>query len=226
MAVFTSRIATNTPAYAQNRADMLALVDRLRAVEARAVEASNRRRGTFEKRGQLTPLDRLQRLLDPGMPFLRLHSLANYLLEDPDPETSLPGGSVILGIGFIAGVRCMIWGDDSGIRAGAGTMGGLRASLNIQEMALKFGLPVVHMVESAGANLMEYEVEWWANAGRMYNNFARLSAAGIPVISVLHGPSTAGGAYMPGMSDYVIGIKNKPCSEVYPEGTVDDIFYK
>lgn len=208
MAVFTSRIATNSAAFAQNRTDMLALVERLRQVEARAVEASNRRKATFDKRGQLTPHERLQRLLDPGMPFLRLHNLTNYLLEDPDPETSLAGGSVILGIGFVSGVRCMIWGDDSGIRAGAGTMGGLRASLNIQEMALKFGLPVVHMVESAGANLMEYEVEWWANAGRMYCNFARLSAAGIPVISVLHGPSTAGGAYMPGMSDYVIGIKN------------------
>lgn len=208
MAVFKSRIATNTPAFAQNREDMLALIDRLRSIEARAVEASNKRRATFEKRGQLPPLERLQRLLDPGMPFLRLHSLANFCLEDPDPETSLPGGSVILGIGFIAGVRCMIWGDDSGIRAGAGTMGGLKASLNIQEMALKLRLPVVHMVESAGANLMDYQVEWWSQAGRMYYNFARLSAAGVPVISVLHGPSTAGGAYMPGMSDYVIGVKN------------------
>ena len=208
MAVFTSRITPNDAAFKQNRSEMLALVERLRSVEARAVEASNRRRPTFEKRGQLPPHERLQRLLDPGMPFLRLHSLANYLWEDPDPETSLPGGSVILGIGFIAGVRCMIWGDDSGIRAGAGTTGGLRACLNIQEMALKLRMPVVHMVESAGANLMDYQVEWWAYAGRMYYNLARLSAAGIPVISVLHGPSTAGGAYMPGMSDYVIGIKN------------------
>ena len=208
MAHFKSRIAVNDPAFAQNRADMLALIEQLRALEERAVTASNRRLATFEKRGQLPPHERLERLLDPGMPFLRLHTLANYCMEDPDPETSLPGGSVILGIGFVAGVRCMIWGDDSGIRAGAGTAGGLRASLNIQEMALKLRLPVVHMVESAGANLMDYDVEWWANAGRMYNNFARLSAAGIPVISVLHGPSTAGGAYMPGMSDYVIGVKH------------------
>ena len=113
MAVFTSRITPNDAAFKQNRSEMLALVERLRSVEARAVEASNRRRPTFEKRGQLPPHERLQRLLDPGMPFLRLHSLANYLWEDPDPETSLPGGSVILGIGFIAGVRCMIWGAPS-----------------------------------------------------------------------------------------------------------------
>ena len=208
MPVFASTLSPSSPDYASNRADMLALVQRLRDLEDEAKAASDKRKPTFEKRGQLTPHERLERLLDPGMPFLRLHSMANFLWDDPNPDTSIAGGSVILGIGFISGVRCMVWGDDSGIRAGAGTMGGVYACLNVQEMALKLKLPLVHMVESAGANLMDYEVRWWSLAGSMYYNFAQLSAAGVPVISVLHGPSTAGGAYMPGMSDYVIGVRN------------------
>jgi geranyl-CoA carboxylase beta subunit len=187
---------------------MLALVDTLRALEQRAVAASNRRAATFEARGQLPPRERLARLLDPGMPFLRLHTLSNYLLEDDNPDTSVPGGSAILGIGFVRGVRCMIWADDSGIRAGAATRGGWLAALNAQEMAIRLKLPFVHLVESAGANLMEYEVELWAEGGKLFRNLARLSAAGIPTVVVLHGPSTAGGAYMPGMSDYVIGVKH------------------
>lgn len=205
---FKTKVASASDTFKQNREDMLALIDELRRLEARAVQASEKRRPVFEKRGQLTPHERLNRLLDPGMPFLRLHSLANYLLEDPDPDTSIPGGSVILGIGFVSGVRAMIWVDDSGIRAGAATSGGWDACASIQKMAMKLKLPFIHLVESAGANLMEYKVELWAYGGMLFRNLARLSAAGIPVITVLHGPSTAGGAYMPGMSDYVIGVKD------------------
>ena len=95
MPVFSSRVDTASAAFAKNRADMLALVDELRTLERRAVAASNRRAATFEARGQLTPRERLARLLDPGMPFLRLHTLSNYLLEDDNPETSVPGGSAI-----------------------------------------------------------------------------------------------------------------------------------
>ena len=207
MAMFKSKVNSTSEAFQKNRQDMLECIDELRKLEARAVEASERRRAVFEKRGQLTPFERLSRLLDPGMPFLRLHTLANYLVEDPNPETSIPGGSVILGIGFVGGVRCMIWVDDSGIRAGAATKGGWNASSSMQEMAMRFKLPLIHLVESAGANLMDYAVEGWAFGGGLFRNLARLSAAGIPVITVLHGPSTAGGAYMPGMSDYVIGVK-------------------
>jgi len=208
MPVFQTRVNTSSDDFRQNREDMLRLIDELRALEQRAVTASSRRRATFEQRGQIPPHERLAHLLDPGMPFLRLHTLTNYLLEDSDPDTSLPGGSVILGIGFVAGVRAMIWVDDSGVRAGAATRGGWLAALNCQEMALRLKLPFIHLVESAGANLMEYEVELWADAGKLFRNLARLSAAGLPTLVVLHGPSTAGGAYMPGMSDYVIGVKN------------------
>jgi geranyl-CoA carboxylase beta subunit len=208
MPVFQTRVNVSSDSFLQNREDMLRLVDELRVLEQRAVAASERRRATFEQRGQITPHERLAHLLDPGMPFLRLHTLTNYLLEDSNPETSIPGGSVILGIGFVAGVRAMIWVDDSGIRAGAATRGGWLAALNCQEMAIRLKLPFIHLVESAGANLMEYEVELWADAGKLFRNLARLSAAGLPTLVVLHGPSTAGGAYMPGMSDYVIGVKH------------------
>lgn len=207
MPVFETRLDINSEKFAKNRDDNLVLVDQLRELEIRAENTSDKRRPVFEKRGQLTPRERLQELLDPGMPFLRLHSLTNYLVEDPDPETSIPGGSVILGVGFISGIRCMIWVDDSGIRAGTATRAGWDASANIQELSLRHKLPLIHLVESAGVNLMEYEVELWAEAGKLFRNLARLSAAGIPTTVILHGPSTAGGAYMPGMSDYVIGIK-------------------
>ena len=208
MTVFNSKISSTSEVFSQNRNDMLALVDQLRALEAKAVTASNKRRATFEKRGQLPPNDRLARLLDPGMPFLRLHSLGNYCYGDPNPETSIPGASMIVGIGFVSGTRCMIWVDDSGISAGAMTKGSLPTALSILELAQKNKLPLVHCVESAGANLMAYEVEGWALGGKLFRYLAQLGAQGIPTIGVLHGPSTAGGAYMPGLSDYVIGVKN------------------
>ena len=205
---FVSQIDTGSDAFAQNRADMLALIERLRALEARAVLLSEKRRSRFEERGQITPRERLARLLDPGMPFVQLHSLAGYLMDSDDPEKTVPGSSLIIGIGFVEGVRCMIWVDDSGIKAGAMGKMSLPAVLSIQEMARRQKLPLIHLVESAGANLMEYKVEFWAKGGALFRNLALASAAGIPSIVVLHGPSTAGGAYMPGLSDYVIGVRN------------------
>lgn len=207
MPVFQSKISPTSEKFIQNRKEMLAMVEELRALEARAETVSNKRLPVFEKRGQLSPRERVRRLLDPGMPFLSLFTMANYLYDDPNPETSVPGGSNILGIGFVSGTRCMVWADDSGIRAGAATTGGWKSLEVVQEIALKQKLPLIHLVESAGANLVDYEIELWANGGKLFRNLARLSAAGVPTIVVLHGASTAGGAYMPGMSDYVIGVK-------------------
>lgn len=204
---FVSQVMKDSETYARNRADMLALIDQLRGLEARPVALSEERRERMEARGQITPRDRLARLLDPGLPFLQLHSLAGYMVDTSDPEKSVPGASIIVGIGFIAGVRCMIVVDDSGIKAGAMVEMSGAAFLSAQEIALKQKLPFVHLVESAGANLMEYRVEFWANGGKLFRNLARLSAAGIPNLAVLHGPSTAGGAYMPGLADYVVGVK-------------------
>lgn len=207
MPIFQSKISTTSDKFLENRKEMLAMVDELRALEARAETVSNKRLPVFEKRGQLSPRERVRRLLDPGMPFLSLFTMANYMFDDPDPETSVPGGSNILGIGFVSGTRCMVWADDSGIRAGAATTGGWRSLEVVQNIALKQKLPLIHLVESAGANLVDYEIELWANGGKLFRNLARMSAAGVPTLVVLHGASTAGGAYMPGMSDYVIGVK-------------------
>ena len=104
-------------------------------------------------------------------------------------------------------MRSLIWVDDSGIKAGALGPKSADVIISVQEIALRQKLPLIHLVESAGANLMDYKVEQWAFGGRVFRNLARMSAAGLPTIAVLHGPSTAGGAYMPGMSDYVIGVK-------------------
>jgi geranyl-CoA carboxylase beta subunit len=209
MSVFASKLSTNTDAYKTNRQDMLALMDDYYEIKARAEALSEKRRDRFEERGQLTPRERLIRLLDPGMPFLELYGLANYMCDTDDREKTIPGASTLSGIGFISGVRCLVYVDDSGINAGASTQKSgekIRASLDV---ALRHKLPFVHCVESAGANLMKYQVESWANGGGIFYRLALLSAAGIPTVTVLHGPATAGGAYMPGMSDYVISVKGR-----------------
>jgi geranyl-CoA carboxylase beta subunit len=207
MAVFQTKLNPESEAFRSNREDMLALVAEMRGIESRATALSERRRARFEQRKQLTPRERLARLLDAGMPFLELYNMANFLVDDTDRKTSVPGGSTITGIGFVSGVRCLVMVDDSGISAGAMKKKSLDKALGALKIALRQKLPFIHLVESAGANLMEYEVELWAAGGGMFHGLARLSAAGIPTITVLHGPSTAGGAYQPGMSDYVIGVK-------------------
>jgi len=205
---FVSQIQTGSDGFNKNRDDMIGLVEALRELETRPATLSEQRRPRFEERGQITPRERLARLLDPGMPFIQLHSLAGYLADTSNADKSVPGSSLIVGIGFVSGVRAMIWVDDSGIKAGAmGTMS-LPTVLSIQGLARRHKLPLIHLVESAGANLVEYKVEGWAQGGALFRNLAQLSAEGIPTITVLHGPSTAGGAYMPGLSDYVIGVKN------------------
>ena len=205
MAVYESKINTKSNKYLTNRAEMLALVQKLRDIESRSGELSERRR--FEERGQLTPRERLSSLIDPNTEFVELYNIANYLVEDNNPETSIPGASMIVGIGFVNGIRSLVFVDDSGINAGASTSKSVEKALGCLNISLKQKLPFIHLVESAGANLMNYTVELWANGGGMFYGLARLSAAGIPTIAVLHGLSTAGGAYQPGMSDYVIGVK-------------------
>ena len=207
MTQYRSRIDPASEGFAANREQMLALVEKLRSLETRAHDLSERRRPRFEERGQLTPRERLSSLLDPGLPFLELYNMANCLVDDQDPDSSIPGASMICGIGFVSGVRCTVFVDDSGINAGASTTTSVSKALGVLRVAQEQKLPLIHLVESAGANLMRYTVELWANGGGMFHGLARLSAAGIPTIVVLHGPSTAGGAYQPGMSDYVVGVK-------------------
>jgi geranyl-CoA carboxylase beta subunit len=208
MAVWRSQIETGSDAYRQNRAEMLALVEGFRALEQRVRDTSNARRPVFEKRGQLSPRDRLAHVLDRGAAFLEISTLCGYQMHDDDGGENIMGGGFIAGIGSIAGIRCMVTASDSGIKGGTIAPMGLRKSLRAQEIAWRNKLPVVNLVESGGANL-NYQAEIFVDGGRGFANQARMSAAGIPQVTVVHGSSTAGGAYIPGMSDYVVVVKGR-----------------
>src|SRR5512140_159054 len=204
-----TRIDPQSETFQQQRSAMLALIERLRALEARAAAASAASKPAFDKRGALLPRERLAQLLDPGAPFLELASLAGYCTDDTDPDSSIPGAAVLAGIGVISGMRCMVVANDSGIGAGALSALGGRKIMRCQEIALQNKLPFVQLVESGGANLLTYKVERFIAGGGLFYNLARLSAAGLPVIAVVHGSSTAGGAYLPGLSDYVIMVRGR-----------------
>ena len=209
MTVFDSHWNADGSVALVRREAMLARLAQLRALEERAAQASAKSRPVFEKRGQLLPRERVGLLLDPGAPYLPLCSLAGYAQDHKDPALSVAGGGIIAGIGWISGVRCMVVASDSGIEAGAIQAMGLDKILRVQEIALLHKLPFIHLVESAGANLMRYRVEGFVHGGALFRNLARLSAAGIPVVTVQHGSGTAGGAYMPGLSDVVIMVRNR-----------------
>jgi geranyl-CoA carboxylase beta subunit len=206
---FQSSWNPDGPQARQRREAMLARVAQLRALEQRAADRSAEARPVFEKRGQLLPRERVGLLLDPGAPYLPLCALAGFLQDHKDPAASIPGGGMVAGIGFVGGVRCMVVASDSGIDAGAIQPMGLDKILRVQELALQNRLPFIHLVESAGANLMKYRVEGFVHGGALFRNLARLSAAGLPVITVQHGSGTAGGAYMPGLSDVVIMVRGR-----------------
>jgi geranyl-CoA carboxylase beta subunit len=194
---FQSEWNSVSPQALARRDAMLSRIAQLRALEQRSADASAQSKPVFDKRGQLLPRQRVALLLDPGTPYLPLCSLAGYMQDSKDPAKSVPGGGMVAGIGFIEGTRCMLVASDSGIDAGAIGPMGLDKILRLQEIALQNKLPFVHLVESAGANLMRYRVEGFVHGGALFRNLARLSAAGIPVITIQHGSGTAGGAYMP-----------------------------
>ncbi|MCP4840768.1 MAG: acyl-CoA carboxylase subunit beta [Halieaceae bacterium] len=208
MTAFTTNIKVTSESFSRNRADMLALIERLETLNARGAIISEKRRPRFEARGQLSPRERIARLLDPGMPFLSVGNLAGYLLDTQDPDKSIAGSTIIAGIGFVGGTRCVVVVDDSGIMAGSLTEAGAYRVRRSEEIALQQKLPFIHLVESAGGDLVNYTVENFLLGGALFGNLAKLSKAGIPVISILHGSSTAGGAYMPGLSDYVIAVRD------------------
>lgn len=209
MARIDSAISPTSEGFQTNRAGMLALLAELEQIEGRTRAASERARERFEKRHQLLPRDRVALLLDPGRPFIELSKLAGFGLDHPDPAKSVAGGGVIAGIGYVAGIRCMISASDSGIAAGALQPMGLEKQLRVQEIALENKLPFIQLVESAGANLMAYRVEDFIHGGSIFRNLARFSAAGLPVLTVTHGSSTAGGAYQTGLSDYIIMVRGR-----------------
>ena len=209
MPTIESRINPDSAAFASNRAHMLQLLAEVRALEQRTRDRSAQSRALFEKRGQLLPRARIALLLDPGSNFLELSALAGFGLDHPDPAQCVPGAGVICGLGRVAGTDCMVVASDSGIEAGAIRAMGREKILRAQQLALDNRLPFVHLVESAGANLLRYKVDGFVLGGAIFRNLARLSAAGIPVVTVVHGSSTAGGAYMPGLSDYVVMVRGR-----------------
>ena len=207
MAVFKSKINNKSDVFSKNKSEFSELIKKMEDIYGRAEKVSERRRQKFIERGQLTPRERLSKILDQDTAFIELFNMISYLVDDDNYDTSISGGSIIAGIGFISGVRCLVFVDDSGINAGALTAKSIDKALWCLNISLRQKLPFIHLVESSGINLMNYTVEFWSNTGGMFYGLAKLSAAGIPTIAVLHGLSTAGGAYQPGMSDYVIGVK-------------------
>nr|WP_281421738.1 carboxyl transferase domain-containing protein [Aquisediminimonas profunda] len=169
----------------------------------------------FRERGQLLPRERISRVIDRGSTFLELCSLAGLGMHEDDGHSHVFGGGLIAGIGHIAGIRCMIQASDSGIRGGANHPMGTQKLLRIQQIALENKLPLLQMVESAGANLL-LQSELFVPGGAVFGNMARLSAAGLPVVSLVHGSSTAGGAYQAGLADYIIMVRNR--SKVFLAG--------
>lgn len=206
MPVFESRIDTQSESFATNRADMLALNDEIRSLEQRMIDGAEKSRAKFHDRGQLMPRERLAHLLDRGAPFLELSPLAGFLNSDATEAEVAAGG--ISGIGYVAGVRCLVSASNSAYKGGTTSPSGLDKSLRSQEIAMKNKLPVLSLIESGGANLL-HQAGIFVRGGRGFFNQARFSAAGIPQITVVHGSSTAGGAYVPGMSDYVVVVRGR-----------------
>ena len=203
----TSQVRTSAAEFQANRAAMLAAIQNMRDLEDRIRDNSARRRDRFAERNQLLPRERIAQIVDRGAPFLELSSLCGYRTFDDDGDANISGGRQITAIATIAGTMCVLCAHDSGIKAGAIHTYGMRKLLRAQEIALENKLPFVQLVESAGANLLDYVPETFVEGGAMFYNMARLSAAGCPVVTVVHGSSTAGGAYMPGMSDYVVMVR-------------------
>jgi geranyl-CoA carboxylase beta subunit len=210
-----SRLDPKAAGFQANATRMQQRLDEVRTLEARVVAESSAKREKFEQRGQLLPRERVARLIDRGSSFLELSPLAGLGMHDDDGKKSVQGGGSIVGIGVVAGKRVLISANDSAVKGGTVAPMGLKKALRAQALAAENKLPLVALVESGGANLM-YQAEIFVDGGRSFANQARLSAAGIPQIAVVHGSSTAGGAYLPGLSDYVVLVRGR--SSIYLAG--------
>jgi geranyl-CoA carboxylase beta subunit len=207
MAILTSEIETQSEEFANNCAAMQVAIDAFRNVEEKVLAKAEQAKEKFRQRGKLLPRERLNLLLDGGSNFLELCSLAGLKMHD-DKDGSSAGGGIIAGIGYVAGARCMIQVNNSAIKGGTISPAGLDKTLRIQEIARANKLPIVTLAESGGANL-QYATDVFVPGAQAFANQARLSAAGIPQITVVHGNATAGGAYQPGLSDFIIAVRNK-----------------
>ena len=208
MSVIETKIMINSQDFKKNEKDHLELIDEFRNLEKKIADNSARSKEKFDKRNQLLPRERLKRLLDPGSFWLPLSTLAGYKIGDDDGEKNIGWGNGIGGIGYVSGVRCMIGVSDSGIKGGSGSAMGVEKGLRSSQIIFENKLPLIQLIESAGANLLR-QTDMFIKGGRSFANLAKMSAKGIPTIGVVHGSSTAGGAYQTGLSDYIIVVKKR-----------------
>lgn len=209
MTRLVSSLDPKSDEFQKNRNDMLSMLAHVRELEQRVVRLSEKQKDRFHKAGKLLPRERIDALLDPGSPFIALSPLAGYKMHEDDGEENVLGGCVITGIGYVAGTRVALIVSDSAIKGGTGTWAGGEKTLRLQKIAAEQKLPVVNLVESGGGNLRLTYLTFAVMGGRRFANQARLSSAGLPQVTVVHGNATAGGAYVPGMSDYVIVVRDQ-----------------
>ncbi|WP_210748573.1 acyl-CoA carboxylase subunit beta [Actinomadura latina] len=198
-----STLDARSPEYRERRAAMLEKLAALDAEHAKALEGGGEKYvARHRKRGKLLARERIELLLDPDSPFLELSPLAAWGSDFP------VGASVVSGIGVVEGVECVIVANDPTVRGGSSNPWTVKKSFRASDIALENRLPVINLVESGGADLPTQK-EIFIPGGRMFRDLTRLSAAGIPTIALVFGNSTAGGAYIPGMCDYVVMVKER-----------------
>lgn len=203
-----TRIDVKSETFQTNARAMREWVDDLRALSARIREGGGAAaRSKHVARGKLLPRERIDVLLDPGSPFLEIGQLAAYGCYDDEA----PSAGMVAGVGRIAGVECMIVANDATVKGGTYYPLTVKKHLRAQEIAEQNRLPCVYLVDSGGAFLpLQDEVfPDRDHFGRIFYNQARMSAQGIPQIAVVLGSCTAGGAYVPAMSDETVIVKNQ-----------------
>jgi 3-methylcrotonyl-CoA carboxylase beta subunit len=208
LAILTSAIDKHSDEFRANAARMRELTAELKARRAEAALGGNEKtRERHVARGKLLPRDRVMNLIDPGSPFLELSPLAAYGMYDG----AVHAAGIITGIGRIEGRECMIVANDATIKGGSYHPMTVKKHLRAQEIARENRLPCVYLVDSGGANLPTQTDVFpdREHFGRIFYNQANLSAARIPQIAVVMGSCTAGGAYVPAMSDESIIVKNQ-----------------
>ena len=208
--VLASSLDVSSAQHQARRAAMLAKLDELTAEHAKAIGGGGTRYVKRHRdRGKLTVRERVELLVDPDSPLLELSALAGY-------GTGFPvGGSGVTAIGIIEGTACVISASDPTVRGGSTNPWSLRKSMRAMHIAMENRLPLVNLVESGGADLPTQK-EIFIPGGQIFRDLTRMSAAGIPTIAIVFGNSTAGGAYVPGMSDYVVMIDGR--SKVFLAG--------
>jgi acyl-CoA carboxylase subunit beta len=203
VSILASALDTRGPQYAARREAMLARLAELDAEHAKALAGGGPKYTQRHRaRGKLLARERIELLIDPDSPFLELSPLAGY-------GTGFPvGGSVVTGVGVVSDTECVLIASDPTVRGGSTNPWTLRKVLRASNIALRNRLPLINLVESGGADLPTQK-EIFIPGGQIFRDLTRMSAAGIPTIALVFGSSTAGGAYLPGMSDYVVMVADR-----------------